>query len=408
MTRRAKGEGNIMFIPERNEYRGRLANGKDENGRTKYKYFYGGKGGKRSDLVRQMKEWQLGHQTNSTPSTVKAEEITLSAGIAVWLRTIKKPDLKRSSYDRLESIIIQHVNPRIGHYPIAKLTDTIIQEELINDIINDGFSLSTAKKAYDAVNGYLKYAQYKQFIAIHPMTMMKPPKAPSDGSVDLAPKEVEPLTDIEMAKFVHAAKLQYTTGAPRFPMGYAALFILNTGLRVGEAVAVTWNDIDFSTNTLSITKNLVRVKARDKDGKTTGGGVAILQDSPKTKKSRRTVPLNKAAIEIARYMQSCPGYDPDGFIIHSKYGKPISASSLDRCIEKICKAAGIRKISAHTLRHTFATKLFEKKVDVKIISEILGHTSTEVTYRIYIHVIEQLKREAIHTAFDILPTDTSA
>ena len=61
----------------------------------------------------------------------------------------------------------------------------------------------------------------------------------------------------------------------------------------------------------------------------------------------------------------------------------------------MCKAAGIRKVGVHALRHTYATRLFEKGVDIKIISELLGHSSTEITYRIYVHVIESLKASAV-------------
>ena len=61
----------------------------------------------------------------------------------------------------------------------------------------------------------------------------------------------------------------------------------------------------------------------------------------------------------------------------------------------MCKAVGIRQVGVHALRHTYATRLFEKGVDIKIISELLGHSSTEITYRIYVHVIESLKASAV-------------
>lgn len=400
MSRRAKGEGSIVYVESRKEWQGKLPIGKTETGKTKYKYFYGGKGGKKSDLVRRMKEWEL---SRTKPTSDNAMASTpLSSAIAVWLKTIKRPELKRSSYDRLESIIVHQINPRIGHYPISELTDSIIQEELLDDISSDGLSLSTAKKAYDALNAYLKYAQYKQFISLHPMTMMKPPRASAAADEDTSPKVVEPLTDIELHKFVAATKICYSTGTPRFPMAHAIMLILNTGLRVGEAVALKWSDVNLETATLSVSKNIVRVRARDKNGVATGGGVVLVQDSPKTKKARRTIPLNKAAVEALRCLKMTPGTTDSGFIIHTKNGNPVSVPTLDKTIRCICIAAGIRHITAHTLRHTYATKLFERKVDVKIISDILGHSSTEVTYRIYIHVIERLKHEAVQTAFDIL------
>ena len=126
-----------------------------------------------------------------------------------------------------------------------------------------------------------------------------------------------------------------------------------------------------------------------------------MQDTPKTNKSRRTIPLNKAAIQALEDLKEQPGYNPRGFIIHTAGGKAFSPRNYEQQLGNMCKAAGIRKIGVHALRHTYATRLFEKGVDVKIISELLGHSSTEITYRIYIHVIEKLKESAVQ-ALDIL------
>ncbi len=95
-------------------------------------------------------------------------------------------------------------------------------------------------------------------------------------------------------------------------------------------------------------------------------------------------------------LKSVPGTDPEnGFIIHTSDGKPVLPRTLEDTLQRMCAVAGIRKVGVHALRHTFATRLFEKGVDVKIISELLGHSSTEITYRIYIHVIESLKEFAV-------------
>ena len=61
----------------------------------------------------------------------------------------------------------------------------------------------------------------------------------------------------------------------------------------------------------------------------------------------------------------------------------------------MCRAAGIRKVGVHALRHTYATRLFEKGVDIKVISELLGHSSTEITYKVYSHVIESMNETAV-------------
>ena len=74
---------------------------------------------------------------------------------------------------------------------------------------------------------------------------------------------------------------------------------------------------------------------------------------------------------------------------------PVLPRSFEQTLELMCRAAGIRKVGVHALRHTYATRLFEKRVDIKVISELLGHSSTEITYKVYIHVIDSLKESAV-------------
>ena len=74
---------------------------------------------------------------------------------------------------------------------------------------------------------------------------------------------------------------------------------------------------------------------------------------------------------------------------------PHNAYYTQESLEKMCAAVGIRKVGVHALRHTYATRLFEKGIDIKVIAELLGHSSTEITYRIYVHVIDSLKESAV-------------
>jgi len=94
-------------------------------------------------------------------------------------------------------------------------------------------------------------------------------------------------------------------------------------------------------------------------------------------------------------LKTAVGYNPDGFIIHTKKGTPIAPRTFEQTLELMCRAAGIRRVGVHSLRHTYATRLFEKRVDIKVISELLGHSSTEITYKVYIHVIDSLKESAV-------------
>ncbi len=290
--------------------------------------------------------------------------------------------------------------PRIGWKYLTDLTDSLIQSELISEILDvDNLSVSTAKKAFNALNEYLTYSVHKKAITSNPMALLKAPKQSATVEIDavseiiteekdkaLSKEETEKLRSIFYSRWKKPPQYR------RYPNGAAMDLILNTGLRMGEALALQWSDVNWNKNTICVTKNLIRVKNRSGKGKKYK---LILQEKPKTEKSKRIVPLNKAALAALEDLKAAPGNKPVGFIIHSKYGGPVLPRTIEQTLENMCAAVGIRKIGIHSLRHTYATRLFEKGVDIKIISELLGHSSTEITYRIYIHVIEALKESAV-------------
>ena len=395
--RRANGEGTIYYDAKRDEYIGYIQYGSVTDGTRKRKAFYSGKGGKRSTVAKLMTEWRLQHQTDYCDD----HRVKLEQAIKVWLETVKRPSLKPSSYDRLESTIDCQIVPRIGWYFLDELTDSIIQSELIDQIIdNDGLSVSTAKKAYNGLNEFLKYATYKRMIRYNPMGILKAPKEKDSIEInqesieEMMSEEDKALSREETAKLKSVLYQRWKRPPQnrRFVNGGAIDLILNTGLRMGEALALRWSDINFEEKTLSVTKNLITVKNRKKTGPRYK---LILQDKPKTEKSKRIIPLNSAAMKALEDLKTAVGYNPDGFIIHTKKGTPIAPRTFEQTLELMCRAAGIRRVGVHSLRHTYATRLFEKRVDIKVISELLGHSSTEITYNVYIHVIDSLKESAV-------------
>ena len=167
-----------------------------------------------------------------------------------------------------------------------------------------------------------------------------------------------------------------TNGRLRFRYGWGAVLILETGLRAGEALALEWGDIDEDKRTLKVTKNMVRV-----DGKNT------VQRTTKTESGRRTIPLNSRALEAVQHLkkQAVPGCP---FVFATQTGKYLSYSNLLATMEKACETAGVEHWGLHALRHSFASNLYARGVEVKIISKLLGHASVEITYNRYIHFFE--------------------
>jgi integrase len=186
---------------------------------------------------------------------------------------------------------------------------------------------------------------------------------------------VYPYEKDEQEKLV-AAFTDENSGRLRLRYGWGCVLILETGLRAGEALALEWGDIDEEKRTLKVTKNMVRV-----NGKNT------VQRTTKTESGRRTIPLNSRAMDAVQHLKAqqvagCP------YVFATQTGKHLSYRNLLATMERACEAAGVEHRGLHALRHSFASNLYARGVEVKIISKLLGHASVEITYNRYVHFFE--------------------
>ncbi|MBN1063700.1 tyrosine-type recombinase/integrase [Clostridium botulinum] len=167
------------------------------------------------------------------------------------------------------------------------------------------------------------------------------------------------------------------------------MFALGIGLRLGEILALTWDDI--------IDGMVIKcVKIDDK-------WTLLLQDTPKTQKSNHTVPIPKnilSELETHRLKQndikSKAGdmYKDDDIIFATDFGTYIDPSNLNRRFKKLLKNAEIKPIKFHSLRHTYATRLFENNIQPKIVSDLMGHEDIQTTLNLYTWVLDSQKNKA--------------
>ena len=164
------------------------------------------------------------------------------------------------------------------------------------------------------------------------------------------------------------------------------LIALYTGIRLGELCALQWSDIDFATNTLTISKTLIRVQ--NKIEETAFPKTRIIITKPKSDKSCREIPVPDYISKIAfDFVSKKTDY------VLSGNSKPIEPRNMQYFFHSIIKEINIHNISFHTLRHTFATRCVEKNFDIKTLSEILGHSSVKITLDRYVHSNMELKRK---------------
>lgn len=170
---------------------------------------------------------------------------------------------------------------------------------------------------------------------------------------------------------------------------YGIIICLYTGLRIGELLALKWEDIDFRCG-------LLYVNRTGRDGRDENGVYTLICNSPKTTTSKRCIPLSRQIIKLLRIIKSKSNSQ---YIISSK-GKPVLIRSYQRSFEKLLDKLGIPRRGFHALRHTFATRAIECGMDVKMLSEILGHKSPAITLNRYVHSFMDSKRKMMNKLGD--------
>ena len=304
-----------------------------------------------------------------------------------WLSVIR-PSIKPTTYMRKEVVLRVQVYPYIGNCIINQLSSAAIQN-MINSL-SQAYSYSTVKKAYEAVNGCISYYNTITKSNNNPCLGVVLPKGSSRDISDISFFDKSGVRLIEE----EAGRIK-ENGAPKYRLGQAIIILLYTGLRVSELLALNWNDVDFEHHTLTVNKNLVQI--RDVDGEMTDSRYKlIIQDSTKTKSSNRVIPLNTKAEAAFKSLQAITGAD-DTVIstINHSLCAPYNISKLFHEIQTYAGIPKERQYGVHSLRHTFASMLYRNGCDTKIVSELLGHSSTKITEDIYIHIIQEQKAIAI-------------
>lgn len=382
MARRTNGEGCVVKCSS-GKWSARIQIGFNPNGKPKIKTFSG-------DTRREATERLNEYIKNLNRSTgARGYKITVAEGILSWLETYKKIYLKPTSYDRLETTIKSNIIPYIGHMRVSDLTASVIQGRLINTLFDKGLSYSTIKKAYNALNGYLKQCLYEDTIPKNPMLGVR---LPSQNKFDK--KEIAALSADERERFCYeAAKRFKSTNKLVTRNGYAYIMVLYTGIRLSEALALKWNDVDIDNACLHIRGNVVSVK--DRSAKADTSYKVLAQKSAKTEAGIRDVPLCSKALTAIKAHRDIYSPKSSDYVFTSRNGKIVTPRNFAKALNGIYTRAGIAKSGAHILRHTFASMLFEMGVDIKIISKILGHSRVEITYNEYVHLIKAQETSAV-------------
>lgn len=307
--------------------------------------------------------------------------------IADFIREWMKPKLKaqkQSTYDRLESTVNHQIMPAFGTLYLDELQSTYIQSVI--DELADMYSYSTLTKTYQYLNAMLESARLHHLIYENPMSLVVLPRNEGKTLRDIvvySPEECD-----RIIAECYAASEDGTLREPNAPL---LPFLLHTGLRIGEALALRWSDVDTESHFVRIRKNIKSVKNRSGNA-AEPHYIMIEQKMPKTKSGIRIVPLNP---EAQKALAALPHLHNNDLLFSQGTGAHLTYATVRRMLERVLTRAGVQVRGFHAFRHTFATNLFANNVDVKTVSKILGHSGVKITYDIYIHSIQEQEARAV-------------
>jgi integrase len=162
-------------------------------------------------------------------------------------------------------------------------------------------------------------------------------------------------------------------------------------MRIGEAISLEWAKVDFANKKIRIDCNAVEIVDRSPNAKKKTR--IEVQDTPKTEASIRYINLSKTAIEALEELQKLNGGHK--YVLANSNGGLLQYRNFNRMLESILERCNIEPCGSHSCRHTFASMLIRKGVDIKVVSELLGHADVSTTYNIYVHLINEQKQKAI-------------
>lgn len=307
----------------------------------------------------------------------KGEEIMkYKEWLEKWQLIYVKPYVKERTYQKYKTQVKLHIAPRLGEYEMENLTAIRLQEFILS-LTEKGLAANTINGIVTVIKISLKKAVSIEIINKQYTDCIQRPKARA--------KQVQCFSLKEQRKME-----MYIIQKNQSNL-FGVILCFYTGLRIGELLALRWSDVDFQKGFLRITKSCYDTW---KDGQ-----YVKKVETPKTLSSERIIPLPKSVLSI---LKSLKRNTAEEYIISGKRVHGISVRSYQKTFERLLKRLEISHKSFHSLRHTFATRALECGMDVKTLSEILGHKNPTVTLNRYAHSMFEHKKEMMNKVGKLL------
>lgn len=350
-----------------------------DNGKIHYGYVYG-------KTYREVKQKIIGSSQNAVVSVMQSmPELpsgTFGATASEWL-AVSRNQLKESSYVKYNTIVNNHLLPVFGGCQISDITRDDVSQ-LCNSLLSEennkpALSPKTVSSIMCVLKSIFDYAaQVKQY-----------------ATVDLRGVSIrQPQRQLRVLSLSEQQTLSAYLCENINLYHLGILICLYTGLRVGEICALRWGDVNFEEKAIYVRQTMQRLQCTESSGNKT----QILISNPKSDSSVRRIPIPDELFNlIAQYR-----FPESSYFLTGTSKRYVEPRNMQNKFKKVLKDCGIENVNFHALRHTFATRCVELGFDIKSLSEILGHSSVNITLNRYVHPSMELKQQNMNKLSELL------
>lgn len=353
-------------------WEGRYIKGHTQDGKICWGYAYGSTYAEAKQKTTQKKaEYGFYNLTGS--------DLTFAEVSELWLCSLRQ-SVKESTFSHYQYTLRRYLLPVFGSARMDALDEKTLEQGFFAVMTppngeHKPLGPSLAQECLSMLRRICKYAAHLHMLRPMEITVKLPPKTVGKST---------PLT-LEEQKRLQA----FVSGSPT-PRKIGLLLGTQLGLRIGEICGLQWGDFDFSEGIVKIQRTVSRISCGD-------GHTKVVVQFPKTRHSAREIPLPRALLRILKQLRGQSG--PCVWFLSGSEEKPVEPRCYRKSIRIYLKAASVRPVHPHILRHTFATTCLQAGCDIKTLSELLGHANAAITLKRYVHTDIHQKRKEMERIF---------